>query len=488
MTPTRRRVPRVPRMRRMRRMRPIDMTWVSVAILIPTLIQLRSPMLTTDLAYQVRVGHWILDTGSIPHHNTYTFAGDEIRWVDQQWGAQVVLAITHRFGSWSAILMLSAVLVGVSSWLLYLACRAAGESCRTAALLTLAGMIVAGPSLAMRPQLLAVPVFACTLWLLASRARHTRRLWAFPVLAVVCAQLHGSFVLLPLLVGLACLEDWRAHSSLTRRMAVLTVLTGAATLINPHGFAAWTNALAFSSNDLIRTYVTEWQPSDLGNIAGALVVLSGSAVALLCARRNTTVAWVSLVRLSFFFLLAMLAVRAGLWWGLVAAVEVAALTAHDRAEVRESEGPREPMAPAMAIMGVLAISVIVSLPWWKESEDRLIDAPTALSDAVASELPAGSRLLVELTWGSWFEYEVPTMPVFVDSLLEVVPEAAWRDYIDVQFARANWREVLSRRRVDAIVAAQNWDVLPYLRSDPDWRVAFENNEGVLFVRTSATSP
>lgn len=469
-------------------MRPIDMAWVSIPILIPTLAQLRSRMLTTDLAYQVRVGNWILETGSIPKHNTYTFAGDEIRWVDQQWGAQVVLALTHRLGSWSAILMLSAVLVGVSSWLLYLACRAAGASYRTAALLTFAGIMVAGPSLAMRPQLFAVPLFACTLWILAGRARHTRRLWALPVLALACAQLHGAFVLLPLLVGLACLEDWRADSSRTRRMVVLTVLTAAATLISPHGVNAWTNAFALSSNDLIRTDVTEWQPADLGSFSGVLVVLSGLAVAVLLARRTMTVAWVSLARLSFFFLLAMSAVRAGLWWGLVATVEVAALTAHDPAEVRETKEPHESMVPAMAIIGMLAALVIASLPWWKESEEQLIDAPTALSDAVASELPAGTRLLVELTWGSWFEYEVPTMPVFVDSLLEVLPEAAWRDYVDFQFARANWQEVLSRRRVDAIVATQDWDVLPLLRSDPDWRVAFENNEGVLFVRSSATPP
>lgn len=479
MTSSHGRLPRGPRMR------PIDLTWVSVAILLPAMAQLRTPMGTIDLAYQVRVGNWILDTGSIPQRNTYSFAGG--RWVDQQWGAQVVIAVTHRLGSWSALLMLSAVLVGVSSWLLYLACRAAGAGCRNAALLTFAGILVAGPSLAMRPQLFAVPLFACTLWLLASRTRHTRRLWALPVLAVACAQLHGSFVLLPVLVGLACLEDWRAGSSMARRMAVFTVLTGAATLISPHGLTAWTDAFALSSSskDLIRTQVREWQPADLGSFSGGLVVVSGMVVALLCARRTTKVAWGSLVRLGFFYLLAMSAVRAGLWWAFVATVEVAALTAHDRAKVRETDGPRESMAPAMAIIGALTIFVIASLPWWKESEEQFLIAPTALSDAVVSNLPPGSRLLVEQGWGSWFEFAVPTMPVFMDSLL---PEAAQRDYIDFHSARANWREIPSRWHVDAIVAAQHWAVLPYLRSDPDWRVAFENDEGVVFVRSSAARP
>ena len=62
-------------------------------------------------------------------------------------------------------------------------------------------------TLAMRPQLFAVPLFAASLWILAGRHAHPARLWALPVLAIVWANVHGSFVFAPLLVGLALVED-----------------------------------------------------------------------------------------------------------------------------------------------------------------------------------------------------------------------------------------------------------------------------------------
>jgi hypothetical protein len=130
------------------------------------------------------------------------------------------------------------------------------------------------------------------------------------------------------------------------------------------------------------------------------------------------------------------------------------------------------------------VSTIAYLPWWGRTSisDRLSFAPVALSDAVAEDVPAGSRLLVEQGWGSWFEYARPEMTVFVDSRFEVVPEQIWEDYSTITTPKAAWREVLQRWNVDAIVAKSTWKVLPLLRADPDWKVAFEDADGVVFVR------
>ena len=66
--------------------------------------------------------------------------------------------------------------------------------------------------LGMRPQLLALPLFAALLWVTAGRATHPGRLWLAPVLAAMAANLHGSFTLFPLVVGLAWLEDRRTRA------------------------------------------------------------------------------------------------------------------------------------------------------------------------------------------------------------------------------------------------------------------------------------
>ena len=76
--------------------------------------------------------------------------------------------------------------------------------------------------------------------------------------------------------------------------------------------------------------------------------------------------------------------------------------------------------------------------------------------------------------------------MFVDSRIEIVPADIWHDYGELGFAGADWREVLQRWDVQAIVAdASSWKLIPDLEADPDWKVAYRDDDGVLFVRRQA---
>ena len=50
-------------------------------------------------------------------------------------------------------------------------------------------------------------LFAVVLLLVTDRRAHPDRLWAIPVIVLVWANIHGSFFLGPLVLGLAWLED-----------------------------------------------------------------------------------------------------------------------------------------------------------------------------------------------------------------------------------------------------------------------------------------
>ena len=83
-------------------------------------------------------------------------------------------------GGWPMLEAAQALLVGSTFFLVYLAARSAGARCRTASLLTLGGFLVASPGLGMRPQLLALPLFAALLWVTAGREAHPARFWLAP--------------------------------------------------------------------------------------------------------------------------------------------------------------------------------------------------------------------------------------------------------------------------------------------------------------------
>ena len=76
------------------------------------------PIPAVDLAYQVRAGDEILRSGLIPAVDTYTFTVAGTPWMDQQWLAQVLLALGFRAGGWELLVVLRAALVSASFGLL----------------------------------------------------------------------------------------------------------------------------------------------------------------------------------------------------------------------------------------------------------------------------------------------------------------------------------------------------------------------------------
>src|SRR5262249_38847569 len=175
--------------------------------------------------------------------------------------------------------------------LIYLACRARGARIRTASILTTAGFLVASPTLSIRPQLIALPLFAAALWALAGRATSPRRVYLVPVLAAVCANVHGSFTIFPLVVGLAWVEDAVAHVPGSRRLFWLIWITAAATLLNPFGVGIWSYAYDLSTNPVIRKTITEWAPVTVTDVSGIFMVGSALGVVAILARRGTRTPW-----------------------------------------------------------------------------------------------------------------------------------------------------------------------------------------------------
>jgi hypothetical protein len=462
------------------RRRPIDVAWASLVVLVPVMVALLSRMGTTDLTYHVRAGEGILSTHSLPQVDTYTFTAVGRPWLDQQWGAQLLFALGHRFGGWATLAFFQAALIGVSFLFVYLACRDRGASARTSSLLTIVGFFVAAPTLAMRPQLLALPLFAATMWALASRDSVPKRLYLIPVFAAVCANLHGSFTIFPLVVGLTWLQDERAHVPGSRRLLVLAVVTAVATLLNPFGAEAWRYAYDLSTNPIIRDTISEWAPVTVTGASGLLMVGSALAVVAFLARRSRPTPWTSLLWLVIFFLLAMAAQRAIVWWAMVTPVILSELVP---APTRASADPgRESGIPAMGIIAALSVAVVILLPWWRPN-DLLREDPPGLTQAVIDQVPPGSKMFVDQFWGSWFEYRTPDRPVFTDSRIEVIPQEVWEDYGQVAFAGADWKAVLDRWRPDAIVAAADWELLPDLRDDStEWTEVYTDEDGSVFLR------
>jgi hypothetical protein len=457
--------------------------WGLVASVLPAGAALLTRMRAIDLAYHVRVGELSVGSGDVVRTDPFTFTHGGEPWLNQQWLAQVLFGWAHRVLGWAGVALTYAAATGAGFALLYAHCRRRGAIPRTAAVLTLMGFIVAtGP--APRPQALAVPLFTGTAYLLV---RRDRWVWLVPALALCWANMHGSFVMAPLLVAFAVGDDLFARRSASRTIVVL-ILTAAATLVTPFGPRVWSYALDIASNDTIRHWVAEWRPPTFTSLSGAAFWLSGVVVAVVAVVRRRRVHPMDAARLIVFFALGAPAIRGTLWWALAAPPILAGWFATSgRSE--DHDEPRRPDAFALVasacVLALLPFALVLRSgldPVTGASMRLAADAPEVLVDATRQALPDGSRLLVYQPFASWFEFSDPGNPVMVDSRIELYPDRVWTDYDRAVGAEDDWEEILDRYSIDGVVLPPDAVLKDDLERSDGWTVAIDGPAGSVFVR------
>lgn len=466
----------VPVATRYSRLTSLDSVWVAIAIALPSIVAMKSAIVMIDLAYHLRAGEYFLHTGSIQRTNLFSFVEPGREWLNQQWGAQVVLATLDRAGGFATLSFGRVVAMAAIALFLFLSCRARGADRRTSSVLTSLGTLLALPTLGIRPQLFGLLLFAACLWILTTRSSHPSRLWALPFLATLWANLHGSFLfLLPLLV-LALTESWIRRESGRTRLMTVAVLSLVGTLVNPFGPSVWTYVIDITANPIVRDWVTEWAPLSIRDPFGVLLFASIGAVVFVLVRKASDVTSIDLLWLGIFAVVGLTAVRSLAWWAFVAPVVVAGL-------LRPSHRPASrgvPLVNACILFAAAAIGVLL-LPWWRPIP--LGAAPERLVATVAKVTDPGARVIVEQTYASWFELALPDRKVFVDSRIELYDRSVWTDYQSIRNARADWSEIVDRWDANTIVAEPSWALVRFIKQDPGWRLIFEDDDGLVFVRT-----
>jgi hypothetical protein len=146
--------------------------WVVVVLGAIGVMQLAATPSAIDLAYHVKAGELMVEQGAVLRTDVFAWPTAGRSWVDQNWGAQVLLYAIWRVGGFP-LLAVSSALCTVAAWgLVAAACRRRMASLRLVAAAVLAGYLAAAPAFSARPQMFSVLLFAVQLYLLeVARAR-----------------------------------------------------------------------------------------------------------------------------------------------------------------------------------------------------------------------------------------------------------------------------------------------------------------------------
>ena len=224
-----------------------------------------------DTYWHLAAGAWMLQHGTVPLTDpfSFTFAGKP--WVAHEWLSEVMMALAYRAGGWNGLVILfgaaAAATLGclahyLSRWLR-----------QPAAAFTLTfGAMCVSPSLLARPHLIALPVLAIwTVGLLSAKERHRAPPLRLLPLMLIWANLHGSFMfglaLVPAIAADAAFDAYRDAGQRDARRILLDwslffAAAVAATLVTPNGWHGLLYPIQLTGMKHIVS-IGEWRPMDL---------------------------------------------------------------------------------------------------------------------------------------------------------------------------------------------------------------------------------
>ena len=456
--------------------------WVWVAFVLPAAAVLFSLMQTEDLAYQVRAGELMWRLHEVLRTDRFTFTMAGAPWHNQQWGAQLLLAGIHGVGGWRGLVVARAAIVGGAVGVTYLRTRARGARPMTAVLATFVPFLVCMTlpgTLAMRPQLLVVPLFLIAAVVLSQRRARPRALWAVPIIGILWANLHGSFVLLPVLCVVAFIGDLVDRDERRWVTGALVALSALAPIATPWGASSYGYVYRLSTSSVVRTVIDEWRPIWQQRPAGILFALTCIAIVVAIVRGNRRMLRVEdWLMLGIFTALAVASGRNLIWWSLVVPPVLGALLASSASSAWTRTSMR---IVRVALAAILALALVCLIR--TEPEQVLADAPPGITAAVRGAGP-GAHVFAGW-WFSWLEDAVPDDQMFVDARAELFPTEVWDEYFAISRADPGWAALLHRRGVDMVVASRSHQapLIDALSADAGWRQLYADAEGVVFVRS-----
>lgn len=396
----------------------------------------------------------------IPQHDYFTVMAHGVRWVDQQWLAQLLMYELVRVGGLQLmtvtyVLITSAAVAGGVA-----AARAlGGEDLHVLACLVPGAFFYLVTAVSIRTQGLAYPFFVATLWLLASELRSrsgSRRVyWVFPLL-VIWANLHGSVTLgvgiaglygLTLLVG--SVRSRGAAGLAAARAWAFILLSPLTLLATPYGLRMIHYYRVTLLNSQFGRLVTEWKPlTSIAILAVPLFLLIGVAAciqlrALLRARGHAGAGLplFDVIVLSVLAVGAIMAVRNITWYGLALVILLSpAVTRMKRAGAAPLRRARvnQLLAAVMVALTTLTVVVILGRPsaWFTRTYPS--GTVAALRAQIARDPQA--RIFADVHYADWLIWEDPRLfagRVAYDTSLELLSPAQLNAIADPAAKRAD---------------------------------------------------
>jgi hypothetical protein len=453
----------------------------------------------SDLGRHLALGNYILDQQSIPTRDIFSHTLYHESRPPYEWLMQVLFAVSYRALGLDGVILITALILGIATQIVYQYSSRTSGSVLTAFLVTL--LVTASTSIHWlpRPHIVTFLILPIWVWNLEKvRGNKTNSVSAFPILMILWANMHGGFIF-GFLALAAYSAGWiwdkwrgRAEARTGKSLLFIGIASLGASIITPDLWHNW-EAVLNNRSTFILSRTAETMPPNLSDPASLpfVVLLVLSAIFAILNRQAISPAHVFL--LGGMSILAVLMARNIPLFSIVCAsflsTWIAATTSRIPAWIRIEERFANLGSAGNALL-IPLITTCLAIGYFtyqhaRGNESYQFNAEIFPVQAVdwLAENPLEGRMFNEFNWGGYLLFRLwPRELVFVDSQSDFYGEALMRNYQSILDGNAGSKLLLDEYQVEWAIIQTQSPLADLLSSDHEWAVVYLDKVAVIAAR------
>jgi len=443
-----------------------------------------------DIWWHLRDAEYLVHSHALIHADLYSFTANGRPWIDSEWLSELPFYCAWRWiGPRGLFLLTIALIEAVTLGV----CRLAWQRTRNikpALLACCLFLLMLSVSMGPRTALFGWLCLIVEIFLLQEFREGRDRLWLLPLLFAFWINAHGTWPigLLYLLLFVACgmfqaswgsiaVERW-PPAQRTKLLWILALCV-LALILNPYGLqlVAFPFHMLFGHRLMIDT-IEEWQTLNFHSIRGKLTYAAVAGLLILNMVRKRT--W----RLNelLFILIAILAgftytrllVLAGVVLCPMLAAEFNFFGPYNKLEDKPILN--------FAIVAIVAIILVSQIPSQSKLQQQIAKSCPEQAVTYLQTANLDGRIMNELSWGGYLEWNDPKLPLFIDSRSELFdPWGVLQEYVDAASIKRPF-EVMDKYEIRYVLFPRQAPLVYLLTHTPGWTIRYQDDQAILLER------
>ncbi len=465
-----------------------------------------------------RIGNWMIEHGAVLRTEQFSHTRMGAPLISKEWLSEILFAAAGNLLGWNGAVLLSALLIATTLWLLYRRLLADGCEILLATGLVMVAAAACSVHWLARPHLTTHLLTVVFTWQLARFDRDelsTRRLFACLLpLMLLWANLHGAFFTGFVLIGIYLAGGFLALANcpaprrppIWSKIRTLTLLTAACLLvsfINPNGWTLHAHVLSFLRTPALAGFTNEFRSPNFhsGGTTGFLLELALLGILLVAVRPRLSP--IDLLMISVWGYFALHSARNV---PIFALVVTPILATHFNASLRAAPESRfmsrfraisnnvtelQSMAGgrALVVAACVAVLLVMVIPHHGGGQ------PILTTEILTNRFPVAAvrflqshadlvrgQMFNEYAWGGYLMLVMPERKVFIDGRNDFYGEALIREFNEVDDLKPGWERVFEKYRVDWTILPPKHGLTALLALRADWKRVYADDVAVIYTR------